>query len=428
MHNTYLTYQFKTLVFVIVFITSSLNAVRFSKEAYQEQRDWKIASNAIIARDYLNKICQTSAALSRVNEELNDESPSKKVYTAITKRLDLLSEGLATILDSDNLVSDLIPRDEAEETSFNRTINAHHYTLRELVTQATKEYPVLIDLAKKQIGSDNMQQERMRFDLATKADLIPTEARGNFQDKMDQYNDAHEAMYKALQELSDSLHLRTVLDKASEHLHIESKVKYNDLLSLFSKIHAQSDDIKESASGCYLSARAYENTIKKSRKNEVKISSAAQDANELEKQLVVIKQRTLVPRLVSKKLLCPTSLSVYEYNRERLSVALRRLHFNENETVNVELEIILKGGKPGTIRSLTFLTDTKKETAVKPALVTVVNQLRFKLENIGEITIPFTSDRLVCQIAQAETGDCYVSSNRNDFYKVSNVIGLIETV
>ena len=144
MHNAYLTYLFKTLFCGILFIASSLNAIRFSKQAQQEKRDWNITSNAIIAHDHLNKICQTAAALIRVNEELDEDSPSKRVYTAIIKRLDLLSEGLGTILDSDNLVSELIPRDKAEETSFNRIINTHHDTLRDLVSKAIKEYPELV--------------------------------------------------------------------------------------------------------------------------------------------------------------------------------------------------------------------------------------------------------------------------------------------
>ncbi len=424
MRNTYLTYHFKNLVFGTVFIAGSLNAVRFSKEAYQEQRDWKIASNAIIARDYLNKLCQTSAALSRVNAELNDESPSKKVYTAIIKRLDLLSEGIATILDSDNLVSGLIPRNKSEETSFNRTINTHHDLLRDLVTSAIQEYPVLISLAKKQIESDNQEQERMRFDLATKVDLIAAKAFGSFQEKMDQYNHTHEALHKGLQALSDALHLRTVLDQASEHLQIKSKVKYSNLHSLFCKIQAQSEDIKESAHGCSISAKTHADNIKKSRKNGVKILSAAQDADELKKQLVEIQQRTVVPRLVSKKLLCPAPLSVYEYNRERLNNGLGNFLFNQNERVDVNLGVTLKGGKPGTIRRLIFFVDQK--TPIRPAFVTVVNQLRFKLEDI-DILIPFTNDKSACQIAQDESGDCYVSSNSNHFYKVSGVIGLIET-
>ena len=421
MHNAYLTYLFKTLFCGILFIASSLNAIRFSKQAHQEKRDWNITSNAIIAHDHLNKICQTAAALIRVNEELED-SPSKRVYTAIIKRLDLLSEGLGTILDSDNLVSELIPRDKAEETSFNRIINTHHDTLRDLVSKAIKEYPELVSLAKKQIDADNKKQESMRAGHTTKTDLILTEASGKIQARMDQYNAAHESLYRALQELYDSLRLRVVLDEASEHLHVESAVQYKDLHSLVVKIQTQSDDIKESAKGCYLSAQCAFARVKKTSKSKEKSLKAAQETLSVSQQLNEIEKRKIIPRLITKKLLCPTKFCLIRDKAEEVQKFLDAHPFNG--IAHVDLTSNDNEGRQGIVKAVILTADKDKEYPVKPALVTPVMQLLLKTR-ATPLLVSFVTHQSVCQIAQAETGDCYLSRSGSDFYKVSNIVGLL---
>jgi hypothetical protein len=422
MPNIYLTYFFKTIFCGTLLITGPLNAIHFFIKEHNEKRDWKIASNAIIAHDHLNKICQTAAALIRVNEELDEDSPSKRVYTAIIQRLDLLSEGLGTILDSDNLVSDLIPRDKAEETSFNRIINTHHDTLRDLVSKGISEYPALVSLAKKQIDADNKKQESMRFELTTKTDLILTEASGNFKARMDQYNAAHESLHRALQELYDSLRLRTVLDKASEHLQVESAVKYKDLHSLVVRIQTQSDDIKESAKGCYLSAQCALARIKKTSKSREKSLKAAQEAHSVSQQLNEMEKRKIIPRLITKKLLCPTKFCLIRDKAEEVQKFLDAHPFNGIAHVNLTSND--NEGKKGIVKTVIFTADKDKEFAIKPAFVTPLEQLLLKTRAIP-LLVPFVTHKSVCQIAQSETGDCYLSRSGSDFYKVSNIVGLL---
>ncbi len=422
MPNIYLTYLFKTIFCGTLLITVPLHAIHFFIKEHKEKRDWKIASNAIIAHDHLNKICQTAAALIRVNEELNEDSPQRSIYTAVIKRLDLLSEGLGTILDSDNLVSELIPRDKAEETSFNRNINTHHDTLRNLVSKTINEYPVLVSLAKKQIDTDNKKQESMRFELAAKANLIPTEASGNFEDKMDQYNGAHEALHKSLQALYDSLRLRVVLDEASEYLHVESAVKYKDLHSLVVKIQAQSDDIKESAKGCTLSAQDALTRVKKMSKSREKSLRAAQVTLSVSQQLNEIEKRKIIPRLITKKLLCHTQFCLIRDKAEEVQKFLDAHPFNGIAHVNLTSND--NEGKQGIVKAVILTADKDKEYPVKPALVTPVTQLLLKTR-ATPLLVPFVTHQSVCQIAQAETGDCYLSRSGSDFYKVSNIVGLL---
>lgn len=432
MLNKYLIFLLKTLVCGLSLVILPLNAIRFFKNEYYEKRDWEIASYAIKAHEFLYKTCQSAAALVRINEAIDDQSPEKKTYAALIKRLDLLAEGLAASLDGDELLAGLIPHNQSQQSRINRLANQHHQTIKGIVAEAAKEYPVLVSLAKKQVNETNKQHENMLLQHREITDLISTTSTLTHLDKMEQYNSTHEVIYKILQELYDSLCLRIALDQALSHLNISTKIEFNDLHSLITKVQTQFNMLKESAQRCHHAASLSRSVVKLKDKRTKGVGTkteklknsldGGQMSSHMDKLLKEIEDRKILPRLITKKLLCPANFSLIPDMGSNVQKLLDAHRFNGIGHVTVET--VDDDGKAGTVKTILFFADKDKEMAIKPAFVTPIKQLLVKTKT-NPILFPFTTHQSVCKIAQAETGDCYLSRDEKNFYKVSSIVGLM---